>query len=207
MSPITRLLSVPAVLALVAGFGLVASVPASAKLNTKSSFTIISFDKTFIAGLKAQGIEISAIAPATWNPARAEIRFPVIKVEASGIYHSGSMLIGGYGADVFFSDPTILTPAGATEYSVTVSSAVGVIPLLVLKNPKPSVQCKVDGAHMRWVKRTTTQVQGSVRFSSDASAIALIQSVVYGGVGNDFFRGAGRVTLVDDINSKTKPKC
>ena len=201
-----KLVSVAAGVALVAGVGL-AAAPANAKINTKQSSTIISFKKDLVTALEAQGIQITAQAPATWNSAKAEIRFPVTRVTAAGISHSGGITFTKAGSPVSVTNPFIATPAGATQYDVLVTSALGEIPLLVLKNPKPRVTCKVDGAHSKWIKKTTTRIQANVHLTSNATVISTLQSLLSPALTADLGMGAGRVTLVDDVNSKRKPKC
>lgn len=201
-----KIVSVAAGVALVAGVGM-AAAPANAKINTKQSSTIISFKKDLISGLAAQGITIKAEAPATWNSAKAEIRFPVTKVTAEGISHSGGITFTKGGSPLTVTNPYIATPTGATQFDVLVTSALGEIPLLVLKNPKPKSTCKVDGAHSKWVKKTTTRIQANVHLTSNATVIATLQSLLSPNLTADLGMGAGRVTLVDDVNSKKKPKC
>lgn len=201
-----KIVSVAAGVALVAGVGM-AAAPANAKINTKQSSTIISFKKDLISGLAAQGITIKAEAPATWNSAKAEIRFPVTKVTAEGISHSGGITFTKGGSPLTVTNPYIATPTGATQFDVLVTSALGEIPLLVLKNPKPKSTCKVDGAHSKWVKKTTTRIQANVHLTSNATVISTLQSLLSPALTADLGMGAGRVTLVDDVNSKKKPKC
>jgi hypothetical protein len=202
-----KVVSVAAGVALVAGVGL-AAAPAQAKINTKTSATIISFKKDLISGLEAQGIQISAVAPATWNSAKAEIRFPVTKVAADGISHSGGITFTKGGNPLTVTNPFIATPPGATQFDVLVYSAVlqSEIPLLVLKNPKPSTSCKVDGSHKKWIKKTTTRIQANVHLTSNQLVIDVLKGLSPA-FAADLGMGMGRVTLVDDVNSKKKPKC
>lgn len=201
-----KLVSVAAGVALVAGVGL-AAAPAQAKINTKQSATIISFKKDLVSALETQGIQITAQAPATWNPKKAEIRFPVTKVTSAGISHSGGITFTKDGSPLTVTNPFIATPAGATSYDVLVTSALGEIPLLVLKRLKPTSTCKVDGSHKKWIKKTTTRVQATVHLTSNATVIATLQSLLSPAFTADLGLGAGRVTLVDDVNSSKKPKC
>ena len=202
-----KLVSVAAGVALVAGVGL-AAAPASAKLNTKQSATIISFKKDLISGLATQGIQITAEAPATWNSATAEIRFPVTNVTSAGISHSGGITFTKDGVPTTVTNPFISTTAGATELEVLVTSALGEIPLLVLKNLKPSETCKVTGKKKKWLKKTTTRVQANVHLTSNPVVISVLQGLSPAFTA-DLGMGAGRVTLIDDVNSKSskKPKC
>jgi hypothetical protein len=202
-----KVVSVAAGVALVAGVGM-AAAPAQAKINTKTSATIISFKKDLISGLETQGIQISAKAPATWNPSKAEIRFPVTKVAGSTISHAGSLVFTKGSTVIEATNPTILATAGATEYVVTATTALGAnTPLLVLKNLKPTTTCKVDGAHSKWIKKTTTRIQANVHLTSDPAVIGALQGLLSPLLTADLGLGMGRVTLVDDVNSKKKPKC
>jgi hypothetical protein len=202
-----KLVSVAAGVALVAGAGL-AAAPASAKMNVKESSTTISFKKDLVSALEAQGIQITAQAPATWNSAKAEIRFPVTKVTADGISHSGGITFTKGGSPLTVTNPFIATPPGATDYNVLVTSALGEIPLLVLKNLKPNVACKVDGSHKKkWIKKTTTRVQANVHLTSDPTVVSTLQALLSPAFTADLGLGMGRVTLVDDVTSSKKPKC
>jgi hypothetical protein len=202
-----KLVSVAAGVALVAGVGLVGSAPATAKINKKNSATIISFKKDLVSGLEAQGIQISAQAPATWDSKKAQIRFPVTKVATDGISHSGGLTFTKDGTPTTVTNPFIKTPPGATQYEVMVTSALGPIPLLELKNPKPKVSCKVDAQHKKnWIKKTTTRIQANVHLTSNPVVIGVLQGLSPAFVA-DLGLGAGRVTIEDDVNSKKKPKC
>ena len=203
-----KLVSVAAGVALVAGASLAAAPASQAKINKKNSATIISFKKDLVSGLEAQGIQISAQAPATWNSAKAEIRFPVTKVTSDGISHSGGITFTKDGNPLTVTNPFIATPTGATSYEVLVTSALGEIPLLVLKNLKPKTTCKVDGQKKKnWIKKTTTRVQANVHLTSNETVISTLQALLSPAFTADLGLGAGRVTLVDDVNSKKKPKC
>jgi len=203
-----KIVSVAAGVALVAGVGL-AAAPAQAKINTKTSATTISFKKDLISGLEAQGIQISAKAPATWNSSKAEIRFPVTKVAGTTISHAGSLVFTKGATVIEAANPTILATAGATEFVVTATTALGAdTPLMVLKNLKPSTSCKVDSQHKKnWIKKTTTRIQANVHLTSDPNVIGALQGLLSPALTPDLGLGAGRVTLVDDVNSKKKPKC
>lgn len=202
-----KLVSVAAGLALVAGAGLAASAPAQGKVNKKNSATIISFKKDIVSALATQGIQISAQAPATFDPKKAQIRFPVTKVAAEGISHSGGLTFTKDGTATTVTNPFIATPTGATEFEVLVTSALGQIPLLVLKNPKPSTTCKVDGSKKKnWIKKTTTRIQANVHLTSNPVVISVLQGLSPAFT-PDLGLGAGRVTIEDDVNSKKKPKC
>jgi predicted secreted protein len=203
-----KLVSVAAGVALVAGVGL-AAAPASAKINKKNSATIISFKKDLVSALETQGIQISAQAPATWDPKKALIRFPVTKVTSEGISHSGGLIFTKNGAPLLVTDPFIATPAGATEFNVLVNTATfGQIPLLVLKTPKASESCKVDGSKKKkWIKKTTTRIKAFAHFTSDPTIVAALQQLVSPLIEADLGVGQGRVTIEDDVNSKKKPKC
>jgi len=203
-----KLVSVAAGVALVAGVGLVGSAPATAKINKKNSATIISFKKDLVSGLATQGIQISAQAPATWDSKKAQIRFPVTKVAANGISHSGGLTFTKDGNPLTVTNPFIATPTGATSYDVLVTSALGEIPLLVLKNLKPRTTCKVDGQHKKnWIKKTTTRVQANVHLTSNETVVTTLQALLSPAFTADLGLGAGRVTIEDDVNSKKKPKC
>lgn len=203
-----KLVSVAAGVALVAGVGM-AAAPAQAKINTKQSSTIISFKKDLISGLAAQGITISVKAPATWNPNKAEVRFPVSKVTDDAIFHSGSIIFTKGETVIEAANPTIVTPTPGDSFPVLATTALGPdTPLMVLKNLKPKTTCKVDGQHKKkWIKKTTTRIQANVHLTSDAGVIGALQGLLSPAFTPDLGLGQGRVTLVDDVNSKKKPKC
>ncbi len=208
MAPITRLLSVPAVLALVAGVGLAASVPASAKLNTKSSATTIVIDQAVVSGLESQGIVISAKGGATWTSTKGEVRFPVSKVTATAVNHRGTLVFTKGSTVIEVVEPVILTPEGAAEFIVTAKTPLGPnTPLFVLKRLSAAESCSVQGSRSKWIKRNTIRLQSEVSLTSDPSVIGALQVALSPLFTPDLQLGPGRVTLVDDINSKTKPKC
>lgn len=204
-----KLVSVAAGVALVAGASLAAAPASQAKINKKNSATIISFKKDLVSGLEAQGIQISAQAPATWDPKKALIRFPITKVATDGISHSGGLIFTKNGSPLLVTNPFIATPPGATEYNVLVETATfGQIPLLVLKKPKATESCKVDGQKKKnWIKKTTTRVQANVHLTSNETVISTLQALLSPAFTADLGLGAGRVTIEDDVNSKKKPKC
>ena len=204
-----KLVSVAAGVALVAGASLAAAPASQAKINKKNSATIISFKKDLVSALETQGIQISAQAPATWDPKKALIRFPITKVVTDGISHSGGLIFTKNGSPLLVTNPFIATPPGATEYNVLVETATfGQIPLLVLKKPKASESCKVDGQHKKkWIKKTTTRIQAFAHFTSDPTIVAALQQLVSPLIEADLGVGQGRVTIEDDVNSKKKPKC
>jgi predicted secreted protein len=204
-----KLVSVAAGMALVAGVGL-AAAPAQAKVNTKKSATIISFKKDLVAGLSAQGIVISAKAPATWNAKTGQIRFPVTKVTDDAIFHSGSLVFTKGATVIEAANPTIITPTPmpANGFPVTATTALGAdTPLLNLKSPKPSSTCKVDKQHKKWIKKTTLRVQAFVHLTSDPNVIGALQGLLSPAFTADMGLGAGRVTIEDDVLSSRKPKC
>jgi|SanBayMetagenome_1026888.scaffolds.fasta_scaffold55505_2 hypothetical protein len=201
-----KIASVTAGVVLIAGIGM-AAAPASATLNKRESATVISFKKDFVSALRSQGIKISAQAPATWNSARAEIRFPVTGVTADSISHSGGMTFTKGDSPLTVTNPAVVADPDSPNFTVFVESALGRIPLLVIKNTRSSTICKVDGAHHSWIKKTTTRVHGFVHLTADASVVATLQGLLTPDLTADLGLGAGRVTLVDDLNSKTKLKC
>lgn len=201
-----KIVAIAAGAALVVGAGL-AAAPAQAKIDVKQSSTTISFKKDLVAGLAAQGITISAQAPATWNAAKSEIRFPVTKVTAEGISHSGGITFTKGGTPLTVTNPYIVTPPSATELNVLVTSALGEIPLLVLKNVKGTTTCKVTGGGKKWVKTATIRNQANVHLTSDPTVVATLQGLLSPAFTADLGLGEGRITLADVTKSSKKPKC
>ena len=201
-----KIVAIAAGAALVVGAGL-AAAPAQAKIDVKQSSTTISFKKDLVAGLAAQGITISAPAPATWNAAKSEIRFPVTKVTAEGISHSGGITFTKGGTPLTVTNPYIVTPPSATELNVLVTSALGEIPLLVLKNVKGTTTCKVTGGGKKWVKTATIRNQANVHLTSDPTVVATLQGLLSPAFTADLGLGEGRITLADVTKSSKKPKC
>jgi hypothetical protein len=205
-----KLVSVAAGVALVAGASL-AAAPAQAKVNTKNSATIISFKKDLVDGLAAQGIVITAKAPATWDPQKRQIRFPITKVTDDAVFHSGGLVFTKGATVIEASNPTIVTPTPvpADGFPVTATTALGEnTPLLNLKSPKPTTTCKVDSQHKKkWIKKTTLRVQAFVHLTSDPNVIGALQGLLSPAFTADLGLGAGRVTIENDVNSTKKPKC
>ena len=201
----TKIVSAGAALLLVAGAGAMASAPATAadsigKLDTKKSATIISFKKDLLKKLVKQGVTIKAVAPATWNPAKAQVRFPVTKVTTTGISHSGGITFSKGGVETTVTDPVI------TGADVNVTSSLGPIPLMTLKNTRPKETCKVDGSHSKWIKKTTATTQANVHLTSNALVVSVLQglSPLFTA---DLGLGEGRVTLIYSKDSSKKPAC
>lgn len=204
----SKIIGIAASAALVAGFGLAASAPAQSKINVKQSGTIISFKKDLVSGLATQGVIISVKAPATWNPAKAEVRFPITQVTDDAIFHSGTLIFTKGSTVIEMVNPTILTPVGATDFVVQATTALGPnTPILTLKNLKPTSACKVDKSHKKYVKKTTTRVQANVHLTSDPAVIGALAGLLGPAFTADLGLGQGRVTLVDDVVSAKKPKC
>ena len=205
-----KLVSVAAGVALVAGASLAAAPAAQSKINLKASSTIISFKKDLISGLATQGITISVKAPATWNSAKAEVRFPITKVTDDAISHAGSLIFTKGETVIELANPTIVTPTPSSEFFVTATTALGPeTPLMVLKNLKPNEQCKVSGKKKKWLKKTTLRVQANVHLTSDPAVIGALQGLLSPAFTADLGLGQGRVTLADEVKSKAtkKPKC
>ncbi|MFZ8911340.1 MAG: hypothetical protein ACO20A_11865 [Candidatus Nanopelagicales bacterium] len=203
-----KLVSVAAGVALVAGASLAAAPASQAKVNLKASSTIISFKKDLITGLETQGIKVSVKAPATWNSSKAEVRFPITKVTDDAISHAGSLIFTKGETVIEIANPTIVTPTPSSEFFVTATTALGPeTPLMVLKRLKPNEQCKVSKKGKKWLKTTTTRVQAAVHLTSDPTVIGALQGLLSPAFTADLGLGQGRVTLVDSMNSKKKPKC
>lgn len=203
-----KLVSVAAAAALVAGAGMAASAPASAKLDKKASSTSITLDKTILGVLSQQGITISAVAPAKWNAKKGQITFPVTGVTAEGITHSGGLTFTKDGNPLSVTNPVIQTPVGATSFNVQVTTAgLGDISLLTLRDPSPKETCKVTGKGKKWTKTIMTRISAKVHLTSDPVVIGALQQLLSPALTADLLLGKGLVKIDDATNSKTKPKC
>ena len=82
-----KIISVVAGVALVAGAGAMAAAPAQAKPKSKGT-TVISFKKELLPVVS----KIVAVKPATVSGPR--LSFPVSKVDANGVEHTGAIKVG-----------------------------------------------------------------------------------------------------------------
>lgn len=152
-----KIISVAAGVALVAGAGLAAAAPATAKTRTTGT-TLISL-KADVAPLFAG---VVAVAPAKKDGPR--ITFPVTKVVGNGVEHKGALQVGA----LEVSDPIILIGENNTaSVTVNVASLQTRVELFTLKNFKPGKPSKKG-------KTTTTVWRGFVHLTSNPVVVGAL---------------------------------
>jgi hypothetical protein len=121
----TKLISVAAAAALVAGAGAIAGAPAQAKPKVTGT-TVISFDKALapvVAG-------IVPVAPA--KKTGTQLSFPASKVTGNRVEHKGGIKIGALEA----SNPVIIIDTENSTAAINVTVAGNALPLFTIKNLK-----------------------------------------------------------------------
>ena len=209
-----KIIGLAAATALVAGAGAMAATPATADSHQgfkQSGKTIISFKKELIAVLKAEGITVSVAGAATWNPAKAQVGFPVTGATDDAITHSGTLVFTKGETVINIEDPSVVTPTPVPETGlpVTATTALGVVPVMNLKHAKFKDNCsaKKNKKTKKWTKKTTTRVQTDVHLTSDPNVIGALQALLGPAFTADLGLGQSRTTLVDSLVSKKKQKC
>ena len=213
----TKIVSVAAGVALVAGAGLAATAPATAApskpLPKTSGKTIIDFKPEIAAALVGAGIGIRATAPATFvTSPKVMLGFPVTGATGNGITHSGAVTF--YSA----ANPTgvtgenpIITLNDDKTATITLSVGGNPVPLLVVKHEKVKYsQWKIDKSHSKWIVKRTVDLRGAVHLTSSQPIIDLLN----GALGTTAFTadlGLGasntKVTEVKTCKSNTTKGC
>ena len=178
----TKIVSVAAGIALVAGAGLAATAPAQAKALPKTTGkTIIDFKPEIAAALVGAGIGIKATAPATFvTSPKVMLGFPVTGATGNGITHSGAVTF--YSA----TNPTgvtgenpLITLNDDNTATVTLSVSGNPVPLLVIKHEKVKYsQWKIDKSHSKWVVKRTVDLRGAVHLTSSQPIIDLLNTAL-----------------------------
>jgi hypothetical protein len=143
----TKLISVAAAAAFVAGAGAIAGAPAQAKPKVTGT-TVISFDKALapvVAG-------IVPVAPA--KKTGTQLSFPSTKVTGNRVEHKGAIKIGGLVA----SNPVIIIDTESSTAAINVTLAGNTLPLFTIKNFKIRSDTKKQQVWQGFLHLTDNQV-------------------------------------------------
>jgi hypothetical protein len=142
-----KIISVAAGVALVAGAGIAAATPATAKTKY-SGTTVISFKKELLPVVSG----IVAIEPA--KTAGPRLSFPVTNVKGDGVYHRGGIKIGALEA----TNPVIIIDTENATATINLTVAGNALPLFTIKNFKPRKETKKQQVWQGFLHLTDNQV-------------------------------------------------
>lgn len=179
----TKIISVAASVALVAGAGALAATPASAakSLPKTSGKTILDLTPNVAAALTAAGIKISVVKPATLSTSpKVMVGFPVTGLDGASITHSGGVTFTSTG------NPTGIT--GSNPIITPGDDNTATISLTVLGTPVDLLYTKHDGwkygkwttdkSHSKWIIKRTVTVKGDLHLTSSSAVVDLLNSVL-----------------------------
>lgn len=195
-----KLVSVAAGVALVAGVGLAASAPASAKPAPKTGGkTIIDFKPEVAVALVGAGISIEPVSPATFSTSpKVILGFPVTGVNGNGISHSGGVTFKSTGNPVGVTgeNPQITLNDNKTA-TIAVSVGGNSVDLLTIKHDKVKYsKWKIDKSHKKWVVKRTVAFGGPVHLAPGVDGL-LNQVLVTNVFTPDMGLGTTRTTVTE----------
>jgi hypothetical protein len=204
----SKIISVAAAAALVAGAGAMAASPATAAHKKPfTGKTIIDFKPEVVVELVKAGIGIEATLPATFvTTPKVMLGFPVTGVKGNGVSHSGSVTFKSTGnpAGVTGANPQVtLNDDKTASVSITVAGIPDPVTVFTIKhNGVKYSQWKIDKSHTKWVVKRTLALRGAVHLAPGADGLlnaALVTKVFTPDMG----LGASRTTITEIQNCKS----